>query len=407
MIESFGSIIQLNRLQNHLTLKQISQQTGLSKSYLSRVERNREGITFENAKLIFDIMDIGIVEEDINQQFEKDFQKFYEDTVYLNNYEKSYRVILDYQDKVKASFSYVKYLLAEMIYKLLQSELKNPREYLYIEKYFDYLEDYQKQIYYEIIGYCYIQKNMIQESMQYYDQALRQKGNTLTKAILYYYYSILLKKNNYLHQSLNLAMKARQIFAETINVPRLLQISIQIGDIYSRVGQYEEAEELTLRSLNAAHQYNLKQYLDNIYENILRNYMRSKQYHKIIDLENDLIDKKNLHHSFCFCLSFAYYQIQQIDKAKEYIKLAKKGTYKKTRYMKTMINAFDVYLSDKHHDKKECQLLKAYQEAKKTYDCYLIIFTAEILKDFYFKIGKEHQAYEYMEEIMYYYQQKK
>lgn len=53
------------------------------------------------------------------------------------------------------------------------------------EKYFDYLEDYQKQIYYEFIEYFYIQKNMIQESLSYYDLAFQQKDNADTKAMLY------------------------------------------------------------------------------------------------------------------------------------------------------------------------------------------------------------------------------
>lgn len=48
LLEAFGGIIQLNRIQNHLTLKYISNQNGLSKGYLSRVERNKEDITFEN-----------------------------------------------------------------------------------------------------------------------------------------------------------------------------------------------------------------------------------------------------------------------------------------------------------------------------------------------------------------------
>ena len=53
MIESIGGIIKLNRIQNELTLKYVSYKTGLSKGYLSRVERNKEGISFENVQRIF------------------------------------------------------------------------------------------------------------------------------------------------------------------------------------------------------------------------------------------------------------------------------------------------------------------------------------------------------------------
>lgn len=147
-------------------------------------------------------------------------------------------------------------------------------------------------------------------------------------------------------------MKAREMFSEYLNIHRLIQISIQIADIYSRIGQYDEAEQLTLRSLKAVYQFDIKNDFNNIYENIFTNYIRSHQYNKIISLENEVINTMNPDHRFYFCLSFAYYQVQQFDKAKEYIKLAKKGKHKKTPFMNTMISAFDVYLSNKITIKK-------------------------------------------------------
>ena len=73
MIENFGGIIKLNRQQEGLTLKYIKHETGISQGHLSRIENNKEKISYKNAKLIFDVMGIPITEEDLNEQFEKDY----------------------------------------------------------------------------------------------------------------------------------------------------------------------------------------------------------------------------------------------------------------------------------------------------------------------------------------------
>lgn len=76
MINNFGGIIKLNRIQQGLTLDYISYKTGISKSQISRIERNKEQITFENVVKIFSVMNIEVSNENFETQFEKDFQTF-------------------------------------------------------------------------------------------------------------------------------------------------------------------------------------------------------------------------------------------------------------------------------------------------------------------------------------------
>ena len=118
MIESIGGIIKLNRIQNELTLKYVSYKTGLSKGYLSRVERNKEGISFENIQKIFSLMDVNIDDRNINVEFEKCFQEYINDIVYMRDFKKSFLKLMQYDNCIQFSPSYVKYLLAKMIYKI-------------------------------------------------------------------------------------------------------------------------------------------------------------------------------------------------------------------------------------------------------------------------------------------------
>ena len=47
MIENFGGIIKLNRQQEGLTLKYIKHETGISQGHLSRIENNKEKISYK------------------------------------------------------------------------------------------------------------------------------------------------------------------------------------------------------------------------------------------------------------------------------------------------------------------------------------------------------------------------
>ena len=152
MIESIGGIIKLNRIQNELTLKYVSYKTGLSKGYLSRVERNKEGISFENVQKIFSLMGIEFSTEKIDEKFENDFYQFINDVIYMKDFEKSFLKLKVYEKNIYSSFSYIKYLLAEMIYNINIYDSINITDYFYIEEYFDYLESYQIVLFYDYIG---------------------------------------------------------------------------------------------------------------------------------------------------------------------------------------------------------------------------------------------------------------
>ena len=100
MIESIGGIIKLNRIQNELTLKYVSYKTGLSKGYLSRVERNKEGISFENVQKIFSLMGIEFSTEKIDEKFENDFYQFINDVIYMKDFEKSFLKLKVYEKNI-------------------------------------------------------------------------------------------------------------------------------------------------------------------------------------------------------------------------------------------------------------------------------------------------------------------
>ncbi|UTY40425.1 helix-turn-helix domain-containing protein [Allocoprobacillus halotolerans] len=72
MEQYIGKIVRLNRKQEKLKQEYICVKTGIARSQLSRYERNKEKISTDNIKNIFQVMNIEVYPHDENT-FEKDF----------------------------------------------------------------------------------------------------------------------------------------------------------------------------------------------------------------------------------------------------------------------------------------------------------------------------------------------
>ena len=168
MNKSIGGIIKLNRIQKNLSLKAFNHIEGMSEPLLSRVERGNEKISQEKIASIFHYMEIEVIGEDIDDEFEKEFLQFYHDVVYMLDYEASYEVLLSYSDVIQSTCSYIKYLLALMIHNVVIGDYSDITQYQCIEEYFDYLEDYQRQIYCDNMGVLYKENYNKEKAIDYY-----------------------------------------------------------------------------------------------------------------------------------------------------------------------------------------------------------------------------------------------
>lgn len=400
MIKDFGGIIQLNRLQLKLKLDYVAYKTKISKSQLSRIERNKEKVTLENAIKIFSAMDIKLYEEDINEEFEKAFESFYEDIFYGMDYKTAYENIKKYNSVIQSSFSYVKYLLGEMIYKILLNEDFDINDYLIIESYLDYLESYQIQLFYDYLGvYSYLKGNLEKE-IEYYNLALRYKGNSYSKAMVYFHKSMPLTTTGNLKEALECALDARNVFAKTVNLKRLVSVNFQIATIYFKNGNYQEAEKLNLSCIDAFETLGMMQEVGLAYNNLIWSYIQNEQFDKVIKYEKEALDKMQHNHCIYFYLSYAYYKCGDKCNAIQLIKKARLCLKDPTPYMKTMIEAFQVYLSKSSFSRKEKKLLKAYNAAISCQDYELEIFTLELLIEFYRDMHEVEKEYDSMKKLL-------
>lgn len=400
MNKSIGGIIKLNRIQKNLSLKAFNHIEGMSEPLLSRVERGNEKISQEKIASIFHYMEIEVIGEDIDDEFEKEFLQFYHDVVYMLDYEASYEVLLSYSDVIQSTCSYIKYLLALMIHNVVIGDYSDITQYQCIEEYFDYLEDYQRQIYCDNMGVLYKENYNKEKAIDYYEKALTYKGIELSKGMVNYHYSIGLSYNGEIYKAIEVAMIAKDIFAKTVNLKRLSVISFQIASIYSNCGRYQEAEDLFRYCISAVKLLNMNKQLESIYNDLFWHYLKSKQYLKILEQKDEIL----LYHPkecIYFYVAFAYHKMGNEEKSIEYICYANDKIDKYTQPVtKVLIQSFYIYLTSNSANKIEKALLHAYGKAKQSNDIESIVFVKEQLIDFYKETNQIEKYYQCLENLL-------
>lgn len=95
---SIGNILKAIRKERKLTLKELAEQTGVSISFLSQVERGKSSVTLESLKKIADALNVNptmFFPENMNtEELDKRRQQFYYKDLSCGQWEASYAPIL-------------------------------------------------------------------------------------------------------------------------------------------------------------------------------------------------------------------------------------------------------------------------------------------------------------------------
>ena len=196
-------------------------------------------------------------------------------------------------------------------------------DYLFIENYFAYLESYQIQLFYDYLGVISYNNKDYADELKFNNEAFSYSGNDYSTAMLYFHRSIPLTTFGELSDALECAIQARDIFSKTVNIKRLTSVNFQIAVIYSMNGNYDQSEKLNLACIEAFNNLGMVKEVEDTYNNLIWGYVRSREFDKIIDLENKALDIMHHDHCICFYLSYAYYKLQNKKEASEYIRKAK------------------------------------------------------------------------------------
>lgn len=263
-----------------------------------------------------------------------------------------------------------------------------------LENLLEYLDDKQKQIFYDTVGLYYKNIKDYGNALKYYKCALAYGDNPISGLVNYHMANLLCKMGCFT-RSLEFINKSRIIFSNLINIRYLLLNECTLGVIYTGLGLYNEAEQSYKNCLLHITFYDMKKEKIFIYKALAWTYILSANYEDAIIYANKLLELDKDELMAYFYKSIAYFCQAKSKEAKELICYAKSkisNIYTST-YVKAIIIATYTLLFDKPLHMKEKKLIILINEARKLTDIQSEILSRTILTDLYLQEKEYEKAF--------------
>lgn len=402
---SYGRIFRINRLILGVSLEYIVSKVDKNKyklattGVLSRMERNKDGMNEELYIHLLSILGLKYnadQQEEINQMVDIEFEKIIE--YRLNGkgaYDECIKNIMDKEDIIRTSFSYPKLLVLKIYNNNLDQKQK---EFIFeqIQELIDYLSCHQKQFFYDYLGYYYYLKGDDNQAIKYLNIAEAIKTDSDMVGLIKYHRSMVFGKKGLIKEALKDCLDAKQIFDQRLSYKLSLYCYIEVANQYSALREFKKAERIYEHCLQAADVLSLDFIRPLIYNNMNWVYIRSKQYHKIIENTDNLEQYDKYKPDVRLFSSWAYYHLGDKENAKK--EIAKAKIYKDTAdiYTQKFIIIFSKFLSDKAKPETiERDALKLLHNMEKNgFEYTARQFVIEFIIDFYHlhhEIEKENE----------------
>ena len=402
---NINEIIRLNRLISSYSLTKIVNEMAKYGAFIndtstfSRCETGKLSFKIEDIVAFYKVLGIEY-DEEIIEELDTEISRLFLE--FLNNYfyGKSNESVLDrlnrIGDKVRMSSCYAKFLIIEMDNFLVTNTdsavmYKYEKSLLDIEKSLSFEE---KQLLYDTLGCFYFSKKDYQKALSYYDEAERYSDKLFIAKVLYHK-SMILDKTGKLNDALEVIKQAKTIFDDYCCYSRSISSLIQRAKIESKMFDYSKAIENYYLSLKAAENLQLYTYYPLIYSNLCWVYIRKHEYDKIIDVCETMIDKNFNQASTYLYMSWAYKKMNNLEKAKSMISIAKDFITSSTKPLHILeIDLYEKILSGKASKKQiinQFNKIDTYFETQEV-DYSNELFVLELRKDYFLELGDDPSA---------------
>lgn len=409
---SLGPIYRLHRKNKHIITEEVCKKTQISTRKLSEFENGKKSLEEDVIKELYHCLHIKYFREPYNmEKFCIAFQNFFDDILTYRDFTKSYQEIQKMEEYIQTTELYPQYLLSKLIYHVYTRNAfyDYKGNIAILESLFPYLNEFQKQIYFDTVGVYFKDELDYEAALNYLNKAAVY-GYEQVSAMVYYHKTMILKKTGRLIEAMESITEAKQIFDRTMNINRSLLCSGTLGLIYTNLGLYDYSIDTFQKSIKYMTELNLKKDLLAASNNLTWSYLLFKQFDKAIENANRTIDLKRNHVPSYFFKSYAYRQLGEKYKAKECIKKAKSLSVRNpcTAYMKAMIDAFYTLLSDQKSVGTKVRKLKlALQQAEDCHDQKLELFVLDMIVGVYKDANEYENAFQYQRAMINIYEKRR
>ena len=411
----YGKIFKLNRKIKGCSLEYVVDKcTKLNKgiktvSQLSKIENQLGNVRMDQLKDLYSILEIDFIESkqsEINELVERNFKEILDLILHDKDYSNEMKEMNDYEEIIKTSFSYPKYILINLYTKKYDHLPIDQQKKicLMLFEYEEYLEDYQKQLLYDYIGQYYLNKYKYHKAILYFTRGIKIINNNHIAAYIMYHKAIACKYTNNVQEALVLINKSRNYFNEKLLYKKSLHCSIETANIYTRLEEYNRAEELLNMIENGIADYQLEYLLPDVYKYKAWNYACSKQYEKLKETCLKIIESDRNNQEIYFFLAWAFYHLNDSKQAIYYLKELDKYPKTSLPYLKRLTYIFARYIKDDCNqitiERDLLSLLQSLERQK--FDTARIKFVYQFILEFYNRFNLIENENKFLKKYMNY-----
>lgn len=356
MIDNFGNIIYINRIDQKLSIRELEEITGIPHEKISRFERGTELPKREDIEKILEALHIELSEENDTKSLEY-YNSFLREQFLQTIDNKKTLEKLKYYKHIFFHSSYGHlYFLIQLMCKLLLNNNSTDKEEKILNR--TKLKSSESQVYTQCLAIKKDNEGLYEESLKLYKESLRIRDNKIQDAMIYYQMSMTLAALNRLHEAKESLEIARDYFYSHGSLVRLTYCHMQLGNIYTKDGQFKKALECYQ---NALDNYKFIEDKYSVIPSIKRNmiwvYICLGRYNEALELLEEQEDKTlpNVIYLYCCC----YVKLKDLKNLEIWLKEGKK--YIKDDYIN------EQYMMLYRYMMKNDNSARAYNKAKQVY----------------------------------------
>lgn len=396
---NIGPIFCILRKQKNIRLSDLTNRLNISTSKLSDFEQGKRGLSEKEIIKLYNYIDLEyMVNDSIDDIVEQDMKEIYNHISFCDGKEgQIIEKLNSHINEIKCNFSYITYILCKFVY-----DVYHPQEYhnhidtiTVLERNIDLLSPLSKQILYDTIGVYYKNHDEYENALAYFELGKQHNVSDTVLAMIYYHESMILIIQGKLSIALEYIDKSLYLFLKKLNFKRIVMVSVSLGIIQTRLGNFKDAEDIYINLINAIKTIQIPNQVV-IYNNLIWNELLNKEYEKVISYSKDALQLDVTYANIYVYLSIAYWRSNDLKHAKEALKKAQSHETNASKYEYTFIRTFKAILFNRPYEMQEQRLLEALDISIKCNDYQLELFTLELLSDISHSYGNMEKEITYL-----------
>lgn len=399
-----GRIFRLHRIETNITMSELSKQTGIAKSKLSEFENGKRNLQKNIVIQLYLLIGIVYLEnKDTMNKVENHVKSMYRNITRCLPFEANMNNLQTIKDDIQCTNVYITWKLGEFLYYVYNKDefynYKKASRILLAHK--SFLQDCELQILYDTLGVYYKDKNLWESALEYFENGLKINASTMISAMINYHSTPILISEGNLYMALTAIKKAKEEFGKELCFHRSIMCSAELGRIYICLGNYERAELLYLQCLEVDEEVNYPEKKKIIlYNNLLWNYLLGENYEKLLSYGKDALELERYDADINSYLAYAYWRMDERDKAKEMLKVAKRNISNSSKKDQKFIEALNSMLLNKPLQIIEKKLLSMYEEASKDFDLQVQQLALKLLMEMCEKHNNSEKELRYAKKLI-------